>query len=75
MPRHELPLLALGAGLGLTTTHPPRAQAHSRLALAHAGSRIDGVSDDARRGVTVAIENGRIAEVVSGFRDGGAGGQ
>src|SRR6188508_2050679 len=41
--------------------------------IVHAGHLIDGVGNTARDNVSVVIENGRIAEVATGFVPGGAG--
>lgn len=41
--------------------------------LIHAGKLIDGTSSAARQRVTLVVENGRIARVVDGFAEPGAG--
>ncbi|MFQ5527429.1 MAG: amidohydrolase family protein [Thermoanaerobaculia bacterium] len=41
--------------------------------LVHAGSLIDGVSDEARSEVTIVVEDGRIAEVRDGYSKPGSG--
>jgi imidazolonepropionase-like amidohydrolase len=73
MSRQNLPLLVLAASLCLTAPGPLAAEEGVALTLVHAGTLIDGVSDSARREMTVVVEGDRIADVVSGFRPGGPG--
>ena len=62
---------ALSAGLALlallTLFLPTAADPLSAATLIHAGSLIDGVSDQVRTRVTIVIAGGRITEVKSGF--------
>jgi imidazolonepropionase-like amidohydrolase len=65
--------LAVAASLSLIAGHPLEADEAPARTIVHAGVLIDGVSDSARREVTVVVEGERIVDVVSGFLDGEAG--
>ena len=63
MSLNKLPLLALAASLCLTAPHLLEADEPAARTLVHAGVLIDGVSDSARREVTVVVEGDRIVDV------------
>jgi imidazolonepropionase-like amidohydrolase len=72
----RLSLLLFAASLVLTASTAVDASestASPSRTLVHAGSLIDGVSDSVRHDVTVVVADGRIAEVVSGFREPASG--
>ena len=76
MLTRRLSVLALAASLGVgmsTAADTPEDASPPTRTLVHAGTLIDGVSDSARSEVTVVVENGRITEVVAGFRDADTG--
>jgi imidazolonepropionase-like amidohydrolase len=76
MSTKRLSVLALAASFAVgTSTAVDAAEKASppTRTLVQAGTLIDGVSDSARENVTVVIEDGRIADVVSGFQGASAG--